>query len=252
MAGPTTNVGTPVVNGSCVAHGRRGGASAGPTEAVGRVDNDDNIVVGAVAVCSVVDQTTRQPSSTNPTREPIPARNRTEVSQATQPPRRRQKTKTTTKCCGCARNSTCQSKGERGRIGCSCLLEGRKCTDCACFRQCKNKRILLPPAASDRRDASTLRSFFQPLAASANPTGDHSPPPPSQGNQAPATAPGTTAGAAPSATTAPAAAPTAANIGKDDANGVAPAAKPAAAMTLVAGTGKGTPPRSTPTSGQCG
>jgi hypothetical protein len=57
-----------------------------PLEGLTTMITDDNIVVGTVAVCFVVEQTMRQPSSTNYTREPILARNHTEVSQATQSP----------------------------------------------------------------------------------------------------------------------------------------------------------------------
>jgi hypothetical protein len=130
MAGPTSKVGTPVANGSDVVHGRDGRALAGPTEAVGIVDNDDNIVVGAVPHCHDVGTTARQPPSTNPTREPIPARNRTEETQAFGPPQRRRKTRATKKCCNCVCNATCQSRGAWGHHKCSCLLEGRKCTYC--------------------------------------------------------------------------------------------------------------------------
>jgi hypothetical protein len=179
---------------------------AGPTEAAGIVNNNDNIVVGAIAHCHAVGTTVRLPSSTNPTQEPIPARNRTEETQAFGPPQRQRKTRATKKCCNCARNATCQSKAPRGHLKCSCLLPGRKCTDCACFWQCKNKRNMLPVAARDRINDSTLRAFFPPPAASANPTGDLSQPPASHGAVA----------AAPTARSRPTTKPTASDISQDD------------------------------------
>jgi hypothetical protein len=71
-----------------VVQGQDGRALTGPAEAGRIVNNDDNIVVGAVAHRYAVGTTARQPPSTNPTREPIPVRNHTEETQAFGPPQR--------------------------------------------------------------------------------------------------------------------------------------------------------------------
>jgi hypothetical protein len=155
MAGPTSKAGTPVDNDSDVVHGRMAGHwqdRRKPSES-----NDDNIVFGAVAHCHAVGTTASQSPSTNPTREPIPARNRTEETQAFGPPQRQRKTRATKKCCDCARNATCQSRGARGHHKCSCLLAGRKRTDLPVFGSVKTSPTcfqLLPaigPKPSSRR-----------------------------------------------------------------------------------------------------
>jgi hypothetical protein len=60
----------------------------------------------------------------------------------------------------CTRHSTCTSLGAKGRPGCACLLARRKCSGCACFRQCRNKRPNIPETANDRHLGLTLRAYF--------------------------------------------------------------------------------------------
>jgi hypothetical protein len=84
---------------------------------------------------------------------------------------------------------------------------------------------MLPVEASDRADDLTLRAFFPPPAASANPTGDLSQPPASHGAVA----------AAPTARSRPRTTPTAAVIGKDHDDGAALPAEPRADKEPPAG-----------------
>jgi hypothetical protein len=90
----------------------------------------------------------------------------------------------------CTRHSTCTSLGAKGRPGCACLLARRKCSGCACFRQCRNKRPNIPETANDRHLGSTLRAFFpSSQAAETDSTGGLlTQPPIPDGNPAPGTA----------------------------------------------------------------
>jgi hypothetical protein len=114
---------------------------ADATETVARVvDNND----GADRYGRDDATARNNPPSTNPMRAKTPRRGRTKELAAAGPPTTRRKTTTTTECCKCTRHLTCTSLGAKGRPGCACLLAGRKCSRCACYRQCRNKRVLLP------------------------------------------------------------------------------------------------------------
>ena len=42
-------------------------------------------------------------------------------------------------CCGCTRSSTCGRMPTEKQAGCSCVEAGRKCTNCDCYDNCRNR-----------------------------------------------------------------------------------------------------------------
>ena len=210
MLGPSSKDGTQESGDSGVSDGRVSRPMVGTTETVVPVVEtvstvDDNERHGGLNVAAAP-AAARPPPRTQATREIIPSRTRTKEVATTEPPRQRRKTKSTTPCCDCTRHSTCTSLGAKGRPGCACLLAKRKCSGCACFRRCRNKRSLLPKAAADRQTGSTLRAYFPSQAADANPAGDLlTQPPDPQGHGDPERAADSTpAAATPTAATPPA------------------------------------------------
>ena len=158
---PSTKDGAGLGN-VCAADLMEGSASAASQDIVVRSDNSDRERHGCTA-------TARAPTSTNNTRGTSPRRNRTEDTVAAEPPTKHRKTSRTSACCNCSRHSTCSSHGRQGRPGCPCLLARRKCFDCLCFRQCRNKHNLLPALTSAQTTESLVLAFF-PRACSTDPT----------------------------------------------------------------------------------
>ncbi len=164
MLGPSSKDGTRESGDSVACDGRVGRPTVGTTETVvpivetvSTVGGDERHGGSTIAAAPTV---ARLPPRTQPTRGNAPSRNRTEEVATTEPPSQRRKTKSTTPCCDCTRHSTCTSLGAKSRPGCACLLARRKCSGCACFRQCRNKRPMLPVKANDRQSGSTLRAYF--------------------------------------------------------------------------------------------
>jgi hypothetical protein len=62
-----------------------------------------------------------------------------------EPPTRRQR-RDLHRCCDCFRSSTCALSRPTARsLACLCRVANIRCTSCACFNSCQNKRALLPP-----------------------------------------------------------------------------------------------------------
>ena len=84
-----------------------------------------------------------------------------------EPPMRRQR-QVLRRCCDCSRSSTCAlSKPTARSLACPCRVANQRCTSCACFGNCQNKREPLPTTTA------TLRCFF--AAPNANATTDQPP-----------------------------------------------------------------------------
>ena len=164
MLGPSSKDGTRESGDSVACDGRVGRPTVGTTETVVPIVETVSTVGGderhGGSTIAAAPTAARLPPRTQPTRGNGPSRNRTEEVATTEPPSQRRKTKSTTPCCDCTRHSTCTSLGAKSRPGCACLLARRKCSGCACFRQCRNKRPNIPEAANDRQLGSTLRAYF--------------------------------------------------------------------------------------------
>jgi hypothetical protein len=132
---------------------------------------------------------------------------------------------TTTKCCTCACNATCQLKGARATSNAPASSQDASAQIVLVLDSAKTSATCFP---SERPNHLTLQAFFQPLAASASLTGNILQAPASLSNYTTAKAPSMTAGAAPAVMMVPRTMQRAGDIGKDDGNGIAPAAKPAA------------------------
>jgi hypothetical protein len=231
MLGPSSKDGTRESGDSVACAGRVGRPTVGTTETVvpivgivSTVGGDKRHGGSTIAAAPTV---ARPPPRTKPMRESAPSRNRTEEVATTAPPAQRRKTKSTTTCCDCTRHSTCTSVGAKSRPGCACLLARRKCSGCAFFRQCQNKRPNLPEAANNRHSGSTLRAYFpSSQAAETDSTGGLlTQPPLPDGNDAPGTATDRTdAAPLPRATTTTAAPSQGYDDDNDDED--APAAEP--------------------------
>ena len=99
-------------------------------------------------------------TSTTPL-QPVAPDNNTPNDTTEAPPRFRRRFSRLA-CCACTRHSTCQSTGSKGRLGCSCVIAGRKCVSCACFKQCRNLSATGENAASQRQaeGSTTISNFF--------------------------------------------------------------------------------------------
>jgi hypothetical protein len=194
MLGPSSKDGTRESGDSVVCDGRVGRPTVGTTETAVPIVKTVSTVGGAKrhsgSTIAAAPTAARLTPRTKPTRGNALSRNRTEEVATTEPPSQKRKTKSTTTCCDCTRPSTCTSLGAKSRPGCACLLARKKCFGCACFRQCQNKRTMLPEAANDRQTGSTLRAYFpSSQAAETDLTGGLlTQPPLPDGNDAPGTA----------------------------------------------------------------
>ena len=102
------------------------------------------------------------PSGTAPARTAPARRTSRDVSfngeddGSTQEPPTRRPRNVLTRCCDCSRSSTCAlSKPTARSQACPCRVANKRCTSCACFAHCQNKRAPLPPPTT-----ATLRCFF--------------------------------------------------------------------------------------------
>ena len=79
-----------------------------------------------------------------------------------EPPLRRQR-HVLERCCDCSRSSTCaQARPTARSAACPCRVANKRCTSCACFNNCQNKRAPLPTPTT-----ATLRCFFTSPSATA-------------------------------------------------------------------------------------
>ena len=70
------------------------------------------------------------------------------------------------RCCDCSRSSTCAMSRPTARsVACPCKVDNKRCTSCACYKNCQNKRASLPTPTT-----ATLRGFFAAPAPAAPPS----------------------------------------------------------------------------------